>query len=148
MSWQKLIVYFLMLILLIVSLQRVIVNIFYYEPNNLSSGVVYRVDVFSDGDGFNSRRAFYLKNENRDEYNGVYGEKNDFSLKKNDTVEFRKLYNGSVRVINKNGKKAQNYFGFWDYGSIITLIIILYFYFWFPKWFKKFKSKNHENINY
>ncbi len=144
MIWKRVIVYTFLLIVFFVALQRIIANVVYFN-DGLYSGVISRVEIFSDTDGYNTRRAFYMKKDSL-EYKGVYGEKDDFYLEKGDTVNVRRLFNGSVRVITKNNVQIQSYYGFWDYGSVIVLLVILFSFKFYPRLLKKLKQ-NEDYIN-
>ncbi len=145
MNWRKAIIFLIVLIMFLISIQRVFINVFFYNKGNLDTGIVYEVDEYNDVEGNSSMTSFYVKNSNDIKFEGQYHYKREYFIKIGDTLVFRKLYNGSVRPIKKNGTVIQSYYGFWDYGSVIFLIILIFVFFYLPKILNKIK--NEDNFN-
>lgn len=126
--------------ILISALQRIIVNIVYFG-NPLSIGIIEEITYHNGHDGYTSIGQFYIKSTTESSFKGEYN-LGDFDLKKNDTINFRILHNfNNVRAVKINGKKVNNYYGFWDYGSIIIIILCPLLYLYYPKLINKLKNK-------
>ena len=133
MSWRKIIIYGFLASIVFVTIQRVIVNFCYFDNYNLLEGKVETVEVFTGVDGYSTRRSFYLCGQEGKRETGVNSEKDKWFVKEGDRVLYRKLYNGSVRIVEVNGKKSQNYYEVWDYLSLVLLIAMIAIYVYLKK---------------
>ncbi len=140
MSWKKVIIYSIILIVFFISMQRIVINIIYLNDIDTDVGIVDKLGTFSDVDGYNSMNSFLVKSRDNKKYEGVYQDKDNYLLQKGDTVTLRKLHNGSVRVLSKNGEEVQSYYSLWDYFSVVIVLIMISCYFYLPKVYKKLKE--------
>lgn len=133
----KIVFHGLVLIIFLVFLQRIVINIIYTSENNLSEGKIY--DSSSYKRSGNSARTYSYSIIGKD---GIKyqdsgdSDTNQYGFLIGDQVVFRKLHNGdskAVRIIKRNGEQVRNYYGFVDYASVISVILIILGYICIPK---------------
>jgi len=136
----KIVFHGFMLILFLVSLQRIVINTIYTSKNNLGEGKIY--DSSSYKQSTNSARTYSYSIIGKDgakyEDSGD-SDTNQYGFLIGDEVVFRILHNGdskSVRMIKRNGEQVRNYYGFIDYASVISVILIILGYIYIPKLLK------------
>jgi hypothetical protein len=135
---MKYLFYFFIFLTFIFCLIRLFFNIYYYNKENISKGVIKKIEVF-EGDTEAPTKFTYKVIDN----NGNYFEEVNtdyFDVKKGDSVRFRKIYGNyskMIRIIKINGKKNNTYYNYADYLSIIYMLIIIVGYVFVKKIIQK-----------
>ncbi|MEN2488498.1 hypothetical protein AAYQ05_11925 [Flavobacterium sp. B11] len=137
---EKIVFHGFILIIFLIFLQRIVINVIYTNENNLGEGKIY--DSSSYKRGANSARTYSYSIIGKDgikyEDSGN-SDTNQYGFLIGDQVVFRKLHNGdskAVRMIKRNGEQVRNYYGFVDYASFISVILIVLGYIYIPKQLK------------
>lgn len=135
----KIIFHGFVLLLFLVFLQRIIVNIKYYNED-LGKGIIYDSSSYKRGSNSATTYTYFIKDKIGKKYeDGGSSDTAEYGFLIGDTVTFRKLHNGSstsVRIIKRNGEQVRNYYGFVDYASVICIILIILCYIFIPKLLK------------
>jgi len=128
------------LLLFLVFLQRIVTNIIYNSENNLGEGIIYDYSSYKRGGNSATTYTYFIRDKNGRKYeDGGDSDTNEYGFLIGDKVVFRKLHNGgsnSVRMIKRNGEQVRNYYGFVDYASVVSVILIILGYIYIPKLLK------------
>ncbi|MBS7233024.1 hypothetical protein KHA90_18540 [Flavobacterium psychroterrae] len=135
----KIIFHGFVLLLFLVFLQRIIVNIKYYNED-LVKGIIYDSSSYKRGSNSATTYTYFIKDKIGKKYeDGGSSDTAEYGFLIGDRVTFRKLHNGSstsVRMIKRNGEQVRNYYGFVDYASVICIILLILGYIFIPKLLK------------
>ncbi|TDQ25818.1 hypothetical protein [Tenacibaculum caenipelagi] len=135
----KILTYLVLITLFLSSLMTVCINIHSFFNNKSEEGTVFKIEQF-DYSGHNqssSYTTFYIKKE-KIVLEGDYDIDKSFFIGKGDTVVYRRInFQNQIRPLKVNGKKVQNYYGPWDYLSLLILICMVLIYFYWNKFIKK-----------
>jgi hypothetical protein len=136
----KIVFHGFILILFLVFLQRIAVNIIYINKNNLGEGKIYDSSSYKRSINSATTYSFSIIDKNGVKYHDSGdSDTNQYGFSIGDKVVFRILHNGdskAVRIIKRNGEQVRNYYGFVDYASVISVILIILGYIYIPKLLK------------
>lgn len=141
---SKVILNSIALILFVISSKTTFYNFKNIDCSDTESGKVSNVKLeYSNG---KSRKIYAYEFQiinNKKKFLTTF-ETLDYTLKNGDNVVLKNIYAGNTnaKILNINGKKIDNYFGFFDVFMFFTLIIIISFYIIYFKVLRKQKYIN------
>ena len=138
---EKIILHGFVLIIFLLSLKRIINSIIYSKENNIGKGVIYDSDSYKRGANSAKTYTYSIIDKNGKKYeDSGNSDTIEYGFLIGDTVTFRKLHSGdpeSVRMIERNGQKVRDYYGFVDYACALCIVLIILGYIFIPKLLKK-----------
>ncbi|WPO77477.1 hypothetical protein [Flavobacterium sp. KACC 22761] len=136
----KIIFHGFILIIFLIFLQRIVINIIYTSENNLGEGKIYVSSSYKRSANSAKTYSYSIVDKNGAKYHDSGdSDTKQYGFSIGDKVVFRKLHNGdskAVRMIKRNGEQVRNYYGFVDYASVVSVILIILAYIYLPKLLK------------
>ena len=145
----KTILYLLLIIMFSTSLSNVLMNIYNLYKQQFSKGIVYKIEDVNITRERTEVYRYVSINNKKGNYEGRYNIEKKFNIKVGDTITYKKTYlisNKNVRIIKKNNKALQSYYGVYDFSTIFITVTMILGYFYLPKYIKTLKNKHNEEL--